>query len=136
MAARRSNVPAINARPPAVMIGPPNPIEPGGTGSWPPPYCIEPSGTCHWIAPLSISTALNVPHGGGVHGRSDAAWRLVPTSAATFGIYLQKICLFPERGDLIFARHGTVLASKAKRDAPTEAVGVCCLWDEKANSDS
>jgi hypothetical protein len=58
------------------------------------------------------------------------------TSAATFGIYLQKICLFPERGDLIFARHGTVLASKAKRDAPTEAVGVCCLWDEKANSES
>jgi len=31
-----------------------------------------------------------------------------------------------ERGDLIFARHGTVLASKAKREAPTEAVG-CML---------
>jgi ACS family tartrate transporter-like MFS transporter len=53
-------------------------------------------------------------------------WRLAPTSPATFGIYLQKMCLFSERGDLIFARHGTVLASKAKREAPTEAVG-CML---------
>ena len=52
--------------------------------------------------------------------------RLAPTSPATFGIYLQKMCLFSERGDLIFARHGTVLASKAKREAPTEAVG-CML---------
>ena len=55
--------------------------------------------------------------------------------SGNFGIYLQKMCLFSERGDLIFARHGTVLASKAKRDAPTEAVGVCCLCDEKAKSD-
>jgi hypothetical protein len=37
--------------------------------------------------------------------------------AATFCIYLQEMCLFSERGDLILARHGTVLASKAKRDA-------------------
>jgi hypothetical protein len=60
-------------------------------------------------------------------GKSEK-WRLVPTSASTFGIYLQKVCLFSERGDLIFARHGTVLASKAKRDAPTEAVA--CMLSE------
>jgi hypothetical protein len=37
--------------------------------------------------------------------------------SGNFGIYLQKMCLFSERGDLIFARHGTVVASKAQRDA-------------------
>ena len=62
-------------------------------------------------------------------------WRLAPTSPATFGIYLQKMCLFSERGDLIFARHGTVLASKAKREAPTEAVG-CMLSVGRTKSES
>ena len=62
--------------------------------------------------------------------------RLAPTSPATFGIYLQKMCLFSERGDLIFARHGTVLASKAKREPQRRRWGVCCLWGEKAKSES
>ena len=41
-----------------------------------------------------------------------------------------KMRLFSKRGDLIFARHGTVLTSKAKRDVPTEAVG-CMLFVER-----
>lgn len=42
-----------------------------------------------------------------------------------------KMCLFPELGDLIFARHGTVLASKAKHDAPTEGGAVYAVIGTK-----
>jgi hypothetical protein len=66
----------MNAKPLAVTIGPPNPIDPGGMGPWSlPKYCIEPSGTCHRVVPCFMSTALSIPHGGGLHGRSDEAWR-------------------------------------------------------------
>ena len=59
-------------------------------------------------------------------------WRVEPASAATFGIYVGKMRLFPWGGELIFSGHGTVLAGKAKRDARRRRWGVCCLWDEKA----
>jgi hypothetical protein len=37
--------------------------------------------------------------------------------SGNFGICLHKMCLFYERGDLIFARHGIVMASTAQQDA-------------------
>src|SRR2546430_14631673 len=69
----QSVVPEIKARPPAVTMGPPRLIEPGGI-CWecdPPKFCIEPSGTCQRIFPSVMSTAVSMPQGGALHGRSD-----------------------------------------------------------------
>src|SRR6185437_14426020 len=56
-------VPATNTTFPAVTMGPPSVISPGGKTGF-----MEPSGTCHLIVPRTMSTAVSVPQGGGMHG--------------------------------------------------------------------
>ena len=66
-----SSVPAVKTSPPAVAIGPPSAIDPHSRasgavsvpGNWP-------SGVRHAISPVPALTAVRMPHGGGVHGRS------------------------------------------------------------------
>src|SRR5689334_2350690 len=56
-------VPATNTRLPAVTMGPPRVMSPGGKAGF-----MDPSGTCHLIVPRTMSTAVSVPQGGGMHG--------------------------------------------------------------------
>src|SRR5688572_21512834 len=66
----------MNTNPPAVTIGPPRLIEPGGTDADAPPKpCIEPSGTCQRIDSVLRSSATSCPHGGGLHGNPDGDTR-------------------------------------------------------------
>src|SRR6202008_3610754 len=72
---KQSVVPAMKTRPPAVTIGPPRLMEPGGIcGCSPPKSPMEPRGTCQRIFPSVISTAVSMPQGGGLHGKSDGDW--------------------------------------------------------------
>src|ERR1700691_959073 len=76
-----SQVPLMKTKPPAVAMGPPRLIEPGGTGV---PGAISPSGTCQRILPVAMSTAARVPHGGGTQGRPEGEkrnWRNIPKGA-------------------------------------------------------
>src|ERR1700683_2295282 len=64
-----SYVPPMKTSPPAVTIGPPRLIAPGGT--WALPGANEPSGTCQRIFPSPRSMAESIPHGGALHGNFD-----------------------------------------------------------------
>src|SRR5258708_19414480 len=71
-----SKVRAMKTSPPAVAMGPPRLIEPGGVGGClPPKSCIEPSGTCQRIFSSIISTTDNMPQGGAMQGMSDGDCR-------------------------------------------------------------
>src|SRR6185437_1208229 len=55
---------ASKTNPPAVAVGPPRFTEPAGA-----PGAIDPNGTSHRFSPVFKSTAVSVPHGGGLHGK-------------------------------------------------------------------
>src|SRR5580765_6611853 len=61
-----SHVPAMNTRPPAVTIGPPRLMVPGGTFGF--AGLKLPSGTCQRIVPDDRSSAVSAPQGGAMHG--------------------------------------------------------------------
>src|SRR5580704_8912109 len=63
-----SSVAGMKIKPPAVTMGPPSEMEPfsGGPAGAPPMGGNWPSGMVHLISAVSASTALSMPHGGGL----------------------------------------------------------------------
>src|ERR1039457_6792422 len=61
-----SSAAAVKTKPPAVAIGPPKLIDPGGA-----PSPMLPSGASHRSLPVFKSNATSAPHGGGLQGNPD-----------------------------------------------------------------